>query len=187
MAKAIDLIKPKVFVAENVSAMKSMDGVIEQIQKDFSSVGNGYFVLTKELKGPESWDPTAAQQDCLSRDIKISSNRRGVKVISIGCSGSVPPPTHTTTGDDRSLLPVVEALTHLNDLQEPHQTQDLSQQKYSKAQWLSKGQGQTEIRIGQPAPTIRAEHHGNIEFRRLSSEDGGTHTKELRQNSRNEG
>ena len=30
-----------------------------------------------------------------------------------------------------------------------------------------------------PAPTIRSEHHGNIEYRRLSEEHGGTHTEEL--------
>jgi len=29
-----------------------------------------------------------------------------------------------------------------------------------------KGQGQTEINLNSFAPTMRAEHHGNIEFRR---------------------
>jgi DNA (cytosine-5)-methyltransferase 1 len=29
------------------------------------------------------------------------------------------------------------------------------------------------------APTIRAEHHGNIEFRRLSKQNGGKHIDEL--------
>ncbi len=29
------------------------------------------------------------------------------------------------------------------------------------------------------APAIRAEHHGNIEYRRLSAANGGTHTEEL--------
>lgn len=29
------------------------------------------------------------------------------------------------------------------------------------------------------APTIRAEHHGNIEFRRLSQENGGTNLAEF--------
>ena len=31
----------------------------------------------------------------------------------------------------------------------------------------------------QSPPTMRAEHHGNIEFRRLSAEHGGTHLAEL--------
>lgn len=34
-------------------------------------------------------------------------------------------------------------------------------------------QGQTEINLFGLGPTIRSEHHGNIEFRRLSEEHGG--------------
>ena len=57
---------------------------------------------------------------------------------------------------------------------EPEQSKDLSHQKYSKAKWYGKHcQGQTEISLNKLAPTIRAEHHGNIEFRRLSKENGG--------------
>jgi len=37
---------------------------------------------------------------------------------------------------------------------------------YSKAKKLIKGQGQIEIKMDSFAPTMRAEHHGNIEFRR---------------------
>ena len=40
-------------------------------------------------------------------------------------------------------------------------------------------QGQTEIKLDSIAPTIRSEHHGNIEFRRLSTENGGQHSGEL--------
>jgi DNA (cytosine-5)-methyltransferase 1 len=39
---------------------------------------------------------------------------------------------------------------------------------------MGKMQGQAEVRNDRPGPTIRAEHHGNIEFRRLSQEHGGT-------------
>ena len=34
-------------------------------------------------------------------------------------------------------------------------------------------QGQTEVNYDDVAPTIRSEHHGNIEFRRLATENGG--------------
>ena len=48
------------------------------------------------------------------------------------------------------------------------------------AQYLSNGsQGQTEININGLGPTIRSEHHGNIEFRRLSAEHGGKIEDEL--------
>ena len=41
-------------------------------------------------------------------------------------------------------------------------------------------QGQTEIKLPSISPTIRSEHHGNIEFRRLSSENGGQIESELK-------
>jgi DNA (cytosine-5)-methyltransferase 1 len=68
----------------------------------------------------------------------------------------------------------------LHGLPEPEDAFDLSQQIYSKAKYLGNGsQGQTEVRLDSVAPTIRSEHHGNIEFRRLSAEHGGTHIEEL--------
>ena len=40
-------------------------------------------------------------------------------------------------------------------------------------------QGQNEVKLDGVGPTIRSEHHGNIEFRRLSLQNGGTHSQEL--------
>lgn len=40
-------------------------------------------------------------------------------------------------------------------------------------------QGQKEIALDNIGPTIRSEHHGNIEYRRLSREHGGVITEEL--------
>jgi DNA (cytosine-5)-methyltransferase 1 len=45
-----------------------------------------------------------------------------------------------------------------------------AQQVYSKAAKLAKGQGQKEVGMAEFAPTMRAEHHGNIEFRRVASD-----------------
>ena len=42
-------------------------------------------------------------------------------------------------------------------------------------------QGQTEIKLDSIGPTIRSEHHGNIEFRRLSVEHGGVYLNELKE------
>ena len=58
---------------------------------------------------------------------------------------------------------------------------DLAQMCYSKAKYCPNSQGQTEINLNGLAPTIRAEHHGNIEYRRLSKDNGGTHLSELKQ------
>lgn len=40
-------------------------------------------------------------------------------------------------------------------------------------------QGQSEVNLSSIGPTIRSEHHGNIEYRRLSKENGGKNTEEL--------
>lgn len=101
-------------------------------------------------------------------------------------SPSVPPdydpypkPTHAATIADNSLLPIVTTADVLSGLKEPEETIDASQQIFSKAKFLQTGQGQTEIKLDNLGPTIRSEHHGNIEFRRLSLEHGGKHYAEL--------
>lgn len=58
---------------------------------------------------------------------------------------------------------------YLAHLQEPDETTDVAQKVYSKASRLNKGQGQKEICLDRYAPTIRAEHHDNIEFRRIKN------------------
>ena len=40
-------------------------------------------------------------------------------------------------------------------------------------------QGQVEVKLDSVSPTIRSEHHGNIEYRRLSKENGGKYISEL--------
>ena len=55
---------------------------------------------------------------------------------------------------------------YFEHLQEPEMSPNLAQQQYSKAKRRDKGQGQVELNLNSFSPTIRAEHHGNIEFRR---------------------
>ena len=57
---------------------------------------------------------------------------------------------------------------YFRHLAEPDKTTDMAQQSYSKAARLEKGQGQSEIKLDGFCPTMRAEHHGNIEFRRIA-------------------
>ncbi len=84
-----------------------------------------------------------------------------------------PPITHTNDS-------FVSLNDILKDIQEPTQSDDLSQQNYSKAKFMGKHcQGQSEVNLDKIGPTIRAEHHGNIEFRRLSIENGGRYNIEL--------
>ena len=51
-------------------------------------------------------------------------------------------------------------------LKEPYlEKKDLSQKYYSKAKYIKGRQVQTEVDENGIAPTIRSEHHGNIDFR----------------------
>lgn len=55
---------------------------------------------------------------------------------------------------------------YFEHLKEPKETTDPAQMIFSKAKELQNGQGQVEVDLQSFAPTMRAEHHGNIEFRR---------------------
>jgi DNA (cytosine-5)-methyltransferase 1 len=80
------------------------------------------------------------------------------------------------------LCPFVTTQDAMFGLEEPEVTTDKNQKSYSKAKYMGKHcQGQQEIKLDGVGPTIRSEHHGNIEYRRLSWEHGGTHTMELEQ------
>ena len=91
-----------------------------------------------------------------------------------------PKPTHAYTIDGDKLKKHVELQEIFSLLEEPDKTADLSQRFFSKAKYMgSHCQGQTEIKPAGIGPTIRSEHHGNIEFRRLSKENGGKLDNEL--------
>ena len=50
-------------------------------------------------------------------------------------------------------------------LEEPDRTEDPSQRYYSQAKYMGAHcQGQKEIALDNIGPTIRSEHHGNIEY-----------------------
>ena len=93
-----------------------------------------------------------------------------------------PPSTHVAANclnfaDYNSHVP---SGIYLNDLPEPEESEDLSQKAYSKAKYYGTHcQGQTEVNLAKISPTIRSEHHGNIEFRRLSKSNGGKSVDEL--------
>lgn len=93
-----------------------------------------------------------------------------------------PSPTHNYDLNQSlfNLVPFVTCLDALNDLKEPDVIDDLAQMKYSKAKYITTGQGNVEIKLDSVSPTIRSEHHGNIEFRRLSKVHGGKHDDELK-------
>ena len=87
-----------------------------------------------------------------------------------------PAKTHGGPG----LTPIVTVRDSFIGLEEPDFSNDPSQNRYSKAKYMGAHcQGQTEVKLDSVGPTIRSEHHGNIEYRRLSKEHGGKYQDEL--------
>lgn len=150
-------VKPLVFVAENVNGLLTMASEpIKQIVQDFSDVG--YAVRYQLIKCEEHGIPQTRWRviiigvrldkvDKLPEDWNIITENRGQ--TNVGC--------------------------YFSHLQEPDETDDPAQKMYSKAARLAKGQGQKEVLLNDFAPTMRAEHHGNIEFRRI---DGGKNNED---------
>ena len=182
MKQVIDLTKPKIFVAENVKGLVNLGDVKDIIQKDFSSSdGNGYIVLTPQVLHagdygvPETRERVifiGIRRDALTEDARVALESEVIP----DDYNPYPKPSHAYTFKDDNLLKPVTTYDVLKNLPEPELSHDLSQQTYSKAKYLSNGsQGQTEIKLGGLGPTIRSEHHGNIEYRRLSAEHGGRH------------
>lgn len=186
MKQVIDITRPKIFVAENVKGLVNLGNVKDIIQQDFASAdGNGYIVLPPKVLHAGNYGVPETRE----RVIFIGVRRDALRPEAIQALESevtpaeydpYPIPTHAGNIKDESLLPAVTTRDVLKGLKEPMETADESQRYYSGAKYLHNGsQGQTEINLDGMGPTIRSEHHGNIEFRRLSAEHGGKQAAEL--------
>ncbi|MCX5774445.1 MAG: DNA (cytosine-5-)-methyltransferase [Fusobacteria bacterium] len=170
LREAISIINPKIFIAENVKGLVTLSDVKDIITADFRNINGGYFVLEPQVLNvadfgvPQSRERIifiGIRRDLITADLMKKLQKNEVEVY--------PKKTHSIIKNDVST--VRDAIF---DLSEPDESSDLSHQKYSKAKFYGKHcQGQTEINPVGIAPTIRSEHHGNIEFRRLSKENGG--------------
>lgn len=167
MKKVISIVQPVAFVAENVGAIKSLPEVFDTISKDFSSIG--YNVEIKAMT-------------CVNYGIPQTR----VRVVFIGIKDG-----YSSFGDyhpfethGESLFQdkpdIVTSGQAFIGLKEPQDSSDPSQAAFSHAKFYGKHmQGQSEVVSSKPGPTIRAEHHGNIEFRRLTQEHGGVNLNEI--------
>ncbi len=186
MKQVIDITKPKLFVAENVKGLVNLGDVKDIIQRDFySSDGNGYIVLPPKVLHAGNYGVPETRERVIFIGIRKDALTEQARIalesdIIPDEYNPYPLPSHSYTIENKTLLKPVTTYDVLKDLPEPEFSSDLSQQVFSKAKYLSNGsQGQTEIKLNDLGPTIRSEHHGNIEYRRLSAEHGGKHRKEL--------
>lgn len=180
MKEVIEITQPKIFIAENVKGLVNLGDVKSIIQNDFSSAsGNGYIVLEPQILHAANYGVPQSRERVFFIGIKKSSLRKPALIELEKDSISkqynpYPSPTHSFTTEGDSLKQFVQLKDVFKHLEEPQQTNDISQKSYSKAKFMGKHcQGQTEMKLEGISPTIRSEHHGNIEFRRLSKENGG--------------
>lgn len=147
--EVIKRVRPYLFVAENVNGLLTMPGdPINQIIQDFSQAG--YEVKYQLIKCEEFGIPQTRWRVIimgvrLDQKHKLDENWNIINENKTRC----------TIG------------CYFKHLEEPSTTSDPAQKVYSKAARLERGQGQKEIGLDEFAPTMRAEHHGNIEFRRV--------------------
>ena len=185
MRHVIDITRPKVFIAENVKGLVSLADAKKIIENDFRSIGNGgYLVVNAKVLSAANFGVPQRRERVLF--IGFRKDTLKSKIAELYSNGQIPDvfdpyprATHGTSKNNR-VIPYVTVKQALTGLKEPEQTNDLSQRAYSKAKWYGKHcQGQTEVNLKGLGPTIRSEHHGNIEFRRLDLDNGGKYVGEI--------
>ncbi len=186
MKQVVEITQPKIFIAENVKGLVNLENVKEIIQNDFAAAGdNGYIVLNPRVLHAADFGVPQSRERVIFIGIKKSALKKKAlealeKEIISEKYNPYPNPTHAYTTDGDDLKRHVDLKEIFKNLEEPEDSNDLSQMYYSKAKYMGAHcQGQTEIKPLGIAPTIRAEHHGNIEFRRLSKKNGGKINEEL--------
>ena len=192
MKEVIEITLPKIFIAENVKGLANLGEVKEIIQSDFSNInGDGYLVLSpKVLHAGQYGVPQSRERiifigfkkSALTKEALVELSKKDI----LENFNPYPTATHRLNGEmhyssvEHLMKNFTKSKDVLIDLKEPEETSDLSQMYYSKAKFMGVHcQGQKEVEFDRLAPTIRSEHHGNIEFRRLSLENGGKKTEEL--------
>lgn len=156
MVEVVKRTKPLVFVAENVRGLLTMDGgeAIQTIVKDFESIG--YHVRYKLL--------TAA-------DYGVPQVRERVVIVGTR-KDKLPPFEHPPrVFTEKKWVNLGKAIGDLEKIKEG----EVANHFWSKAK-KNKGQGNGLVSADRPGPTMRTEHHGNIEYhwngkRRLSARE----------------
>ncbi len=187
MRDVVTITQPRIFIAENVKGLTNLSGVKQIIEKDFANAADGGYIVipAKVLHAADYGVPQSRERVIFYGFKKTALTDEAMKAL---LSDVIPPnfdpypqPTHAFTANGGKLCLPVTCAEAFFGLEEPTISSDPSQNRYSKARYMGKHcQGQTEIKLNSIAPTIRSEHHGNIEYRRLSKEHGGKYLDELK-------
>ena len=156
MMEVIRRTKPVLFVAENVRGLLTMNNgeTINTIVKDFKSLG--YHVVYKLLTAADYGVPQIRQRVIIVGTLKIK----------------LPPFVHPD--------PLLEKDNWVTLKQAIGDLEKVGEGKAPNHFWSkaikNNGQGNTIVSANKPGPTMRTEHHGNIEYhwngkRRLSARE----------------
>ncbi len=185
MREVIDIVRPKVFIAENVKGLVSLADAKRIIENDFRSIGDGGYIVVdaQVLFAPDYGVPQTRERVIFIGFKKSDMTKEAIKELSKSEISSkfapYPIKTHGKNGSGRK--PYVTVKQALVGLLEPDVADDPAQKWFSRAKWYGDHcQGQSEVDLLGLGPTIRAEHHGNIEFRRLSVKHEGRYEFELK-------
>ncbi len=151
MKKVIEHCKPLAFVAENVDGIRRTSkgddaSALEIILDDFRSIG--YNVAYKALN---------------AADYGVPQNR--VRIIIIGVRNDLNKEIKYPAANKTPPMTAKEAIDDLWNLIDKTDIKNHTSKDYSKAKFYpgKTMQGNCQIKADKPAPTIRSEHHGNIE------------------------
>jgi DNA (cytosine-5)-methyltransferase 1 len=186
MREVISIVQPKIFIAENVKGLTNLSDVKEIIERDFSNACNrGYVVVPAKVLHAANYGVPQNRERVIFYGFKKSALTPPALIALTSTQipaeyDPYPIYTHAYNVSGCNLKKYVTVKECFIGLVEPNETNDISQQRYSCAKYMGKHcQGQSEVDLNGIGPTIRSEHHGNIEYRRLSTENGGHYQDEL--------
>ena len=179
MKQVIEIVKPKIFIAENVKGLVSLGDAKKIIETDFRNIDQGYCVVDAQvLKAWEYGVPQSRERIVFIGISRKYANPKILADIEKNSEKSLYYPYPIKTHGE-GLQRIVTCKDAFVGLKEPDESSDAAQKAYSKAKYYGKMQGSSEVDMNGVGPTIRSEHHGNIEYRRLSKEHGGKILSEL--------
>ena len=154
MLDVVKMLRPKLFIAENVAGLMSAEvkgiPVIDKIRADFAKIG---YRLRERVY--------------VASDFGVPQRRE--RVIMIGVPKRAPDFDFDKVTPAPEIRPKVTLRTGIGRL-EGRPWDEKSLHVWSRA-GLNKGQGNTTCAPDDFAPTMRAEHHGNIEFHYSETDD----------------